>query len=108
MKNDLSTMCYGFFSTLSNQTRLAIIEALMEEPKHVNQIVNELGQEQSMISHNLRHLVKCHFVNVRRKGKQRVYSLNHETVTPLMKVVERHHVNYCSGGADCYRNLESD
>ncbi len=55
-------MCYGFFSTLSNSIRLVIIEALVEKPLHVNQTVAKLEQEQSMTSHNLKHLVNCRFV----------------------------------------------
>ncbi len=105
MKKDLSTMCYGFFSTLSNPTRLAIIEALVEKPMHVNQIAAELEQEQSMISHNLKHLVNCRFVYVKREGKQRVYSVNHETVDPLMKVVEAHHQKFCLDGEACHLNV---
>jgi len=105
LKKDLSTMCYGFFSTLSNPTRLAIIEALVERPMHVNQIAAELEQEQSMISHNLRHLVNCHFVYVRREGKQRIYTVNHETVDPLMRVVEDHHTKFCKDGKACHLNV---
>jgi DNA-binding transcriptional ArsR family regulator len=105
LKKDLSTMCYGFFSTLSNPTRLAIIEALVEQPMYVNQIAAELGQEQSMISHNLKHLVNCHFVYVRREGKQRVYTVNHETVDPLMRVVENHHTKFCLDGKACHLNV---
>jgi len=108
MKKDLSTMCYGFFSTLSNPTRLAIIEALVEKSMYVNQMVEELGQEQSMISHNLKHLVNCHFVFVRREGKQRVYTVNHETVDPLMRVIENHHHKFCKDGAACHLNIAKE
>jgi len=108
MKKDLSTMCYGFFSTLSNPTRLAIIEALVETPMHVNQIAEELEQEQSMISHNLKHLVNCRFVYVKREGKQRVYSVNHEIMDPLMKVVENYHHKFCLDGEACHLNVKKE
>ena len=107
VKRDLSTISCGFFAALSHPTRLGIIKTLIEEPKHVKQIAAELNQEQSMISHNLRQLVNCHFVDVRREGKQRVYTLNHATIDPLIKLIENHcHVS-CMDGEDCYLKTES-
>ena len=102
MKRGLTSLCYGFFSTLSNPTRLAIIELLDERPMSVTELVNELGEEQSMVSHNLRPLVRCHFVTRERKGKSNVYSLNHETMDPIIKAVENHAQNFCGRGANCY------
>ena len=108
LKTSLTVMCHGFFSTLANPTRLAIIEALVEKPMSVNQIVKELGQEQSMISHNLKRLVDCHFVQSRREGKQKIYSVNHETVGPLMKVIETHYHNFCLDGRACHLNVKKE
>lgn len=102
MKRGLTRLCYGFFSTLSNPTRLAIIELLEERPMSVTELVEALGEEQSMVSHNLRPLVRCHFVTRERKGKNNVYSLNHATMDPIMKVVEAHATDFCGDGADCY------
>ena len=101
VKKGLSTICYRFFSTLANPTRLAALENLMDKPMNVTQLAEILGQEQSMISHNLRPLVKCRFVHVERKGRERLYSINHETVDPLFKVIENHAVNYCPTGGKC-------
>lgn len=102
MKRGLTTLCYGFFSTLSNPTRLAIIELLDEKPMSVTELVSELGEEQSMVSHNLRPLVRCHFVTRERQGKSNVYSLNHETMDPIIKAVENHAEKFCGNGANCY------
>ena len=102
MKRGLTTLCYGFFSTLSNPTRLAIIELLVEKPMSVTEMVNELGEEQSMVSHNLRPLIRCHFVTRERQGKSNVYSLNHETMDPIIKAVENHAKIFCGNGANCY------
>ena len=95
MKKGLTNLCYGLFATLANPTRLAIIEKLDEGPMNVTDLVDALGQEQSMVSHNLRPLVRCKLVRVRREGKQRIYSLNHETLDPLVKSVEHHAVMFC-------------
>ncbi len=101
MKKGLTNLCYGFFSTLANPTRLAIIEKLDEGPMSVKGLVDALGQEQSMVSHNLRPLARCKFVKVKREGKQRIYSLNHETLDPILKAVDRHAERFCGNGADC-------
>jgi len=101
MKKGLSETCNRFFAVLGNPTRLATLETLLDGPKNVTQIAESLGQEQSMISHNLKPLVECRFVHVERKGKERVYSVNHGTVDPLFKVVENHVINYCPSGGRC-------
>ncbi|MBI4453577.1 winged helix-turn-helix transcriptional regulator [Candidatus Woesearchaeota archaeon] len=79
-----------FFMNFANKTKLDIIVALRKCPLCVNDIVNELGEEQSKVSHNLKKLTKCHILVVEKKGKQRIYSLNHSTVLPILKIVEEH------------------
>lgn len=101
VKKGLSETCYRFFSTLANPTRLAALESLMDKPMNVTQLADTLGQEQSMISHNLRPLVQCRFVQVEKKGRERLYSINHETVDPLFKVIENHAVTFCPTGGKC-------
>ena len=101
VKKGISGTCYRFFATLANPTRLAALETLMEKPMNVTQLAETLGQEQSMISHNLRPLVTCKFLHVERRGRERVYSINHETVDPLFKVIENHAVNFCPTGGKC-------
>ena len=101
MKKGLSETCYLFFSTLSNPTRLAILELLREEPRNVTQISNALGQEQSMISHNLKPLIRCGFVFTERKWRERIYSLNKETMEPIFKTIENHMEKYCPKRGKC-------
>ena len=101
MKPGITDLCYGFFSTLANPTRLSIIELLNEGPKNVYQLTEALNQEQSMVSHNLRPLIRCKFVYVQQVGKNRVYRLNKETLIPIVEAVETHAQSYCSGGKLC-------
>jgi len=101
MKSDLSETCHLFFSTLSNPTRLGILELLRESSGNVTQLAEALNQEQSMISHNLKPLVRCRFVFAVRKGKERVYSLNTETMEPLFKIFAYHSEKYCPTGGKC-------
>lgn len=95
MKRGLSESCYLFFSTLANPTRLAILELLKNGSKNVTEIADVLNQEQSMISHNLKPLIRCGFVFVERKWKERIYSLNEETMKPMFAIIEKHTDTYC-------------
>ena len=101
MKKGLTDVCYKFFTNLSNPTRLATLEKLMDHPMSVNELAVSLGQEQSMISHNLKPLLRCNFVFTERQGKKRVYSANQETVRALFKTVENHAQKYCPNGGKC-------
>ncbi len=104
MKRGLTEACYGFFSTLANPTRLAILEQLQEGPMNVTNLARTLDQEQSMISHNLKPLEYCALVYSERRGKEKVYSLNHETVEALFKVLENHAGKFCPYGGECPRS----
>lgn len=101
MKRGLSEICYKFFANLSNPTRLAVLEKLIEKPMSVNDLAVSLNQEQSMISHNLKPLLECNFISITRRGKRRIYSTNQETVGALLKVVENHVDKYCPTGGKC-------
>ena len=101
MKHDLSETCYLFFSTLANPTRLAILELLRSGSKNVTEISEALDQEQSMISHNLKPLVRCRFVFSERRKKERFYYLNKETMEQLFKIFAYHAEKYCPTGGKC-------
>lgn len=85
-----------FFHTLGSKTRLEIIHALLKKPMNVSELTKKLPYKQSTISHNLKRLVSCQFVHVRRDGQYRYYSLNKETIEPLLKIIDKHVKNYCS------------
>lgn len=102
MKKGLSETCYRFFVNLANPTRLAILEQLMKKPMTVNDLVKELGQEQSMISHNLKTLLECNFVFTIRDGRRHIYSANKKTIGELFRIVENHAKLFCQTGGKCY------
>jgi DNA-binding transcriptional ArsR family regulator len=89
-----------FLRTLCNKTRLALVQALQEKPKNVMQLTQELGIHQTSVSHGLKRLLKCGFVHVKKNGKERVYTLNQNTIKPLLILMEKHINNYCKRG-DC-------
>ncbi len=96
--------CYSynlFFEVFSNKTRLKIIEALASGKKSVSEICELINEEQSKVSHNLKKLAECHFVDCKSKGKKRIYFLNKGTIEPILKLVEKHVQKYCKG--ECNR-----
>lgn len=84
-----------FFETIANKTRLRILEALSKKPMSVSEICESISEEQSKVSHSLRCLSECHFLDVKRDGKKRIYSLNKDTMVPLMNLVDKHVKKYC-------------
>lgn len=79
-----------FFDTLSNQNRLHILNTLRTGSKNVSEIITATGLEQTAISHSLKRLEETGFVQVTRKGKYRIYDLNHNTIEPLLKLIDKH------------------
>jgi len=87
----------NFFMNFSTKSKFDIIMALRDGPLSVSDIVKKAGGEQSAVSHNLSKLSSCRILKVRQEGKQRIYSLNDETVTPILKIVENHIKKHCLG-----------
>ena len=83
-----------FFKALSNDTRLRIIDLLRRGPRNATEIGEDLNIEQSMVSHNLACLINCGFVIVKQCGKNKVCSLNEETIIPLLQIIDRHVEQY--------------
>lgn len=105
LKKGLTDLCYGFLSTLANPTRLAIMERLYEKDMNVSQLSTALGQEESMISHNLKKLVRCGLAYSTREGKSKVYSLNRETAEAIFNAVKTHAEKHCPFKGRCPRSL---
>lgn len=84
-----------FFSTLVSEPRLRIINLLRNGKKNVSEIISELDMDQTSVSHNLSRLKNCGFVNTEIDGKYRYYSLNKETIMPLMDLIDKHMSGNC-------------
>lgn len=87
----------NFFMNFATQSKFDIMMTLKNGPLNVTDIAKKVGDEQSAVSHNLTKMAKCHILNVKRDGKQRIYSLNEETVLPILKIVEGHVKRCCIG-----------
>jgi len=105
LKKGLADLCYGFLSTLANPARLAIMERLYEKDMNVTQLSEALGEEESMVSHNLKKLVRCGLAYSAREGKSRVYSLNRETSEAIFSAVKNHAEKHCPFKGRCPRSL---
>ena len=87
--------CYLFFETLGTRLKIDIILKLREKPLGVTELSKKFNQERSKVSHALISLLDCGFVNVRKDTRKRIYSLNKETILPLLNLVEKHVKKYC-------------
>ena len=103
MKKGLTKICYRFFVNLANPTRLATLEQLMDKPMSVNELSVALGQEQSMISHNLKTLLECNLVTIQRQGKKHIYTINQETLSPIFGAIQNHAEKFCPRGGKCLK-----
>jgi DNA-binding transcriptional ArsR family regulator len=103
MKEGNTEICYRFFTNLANPTRLDAIEQLMQKPMSVNELAATLGQEQSMVSHNLKPLLECNLIAIKRQGKKHIYTVNEETIRPILAAVQNHAEKFCPTGGKCLR-----
>ena len=86
---------YIFFGNLANPLKVDIITALKEKDRSVLELSRELKAEQSKISHALSSLKHCSIVNVKQEGKKRIYSLNKETILPMLEIIDKHEKKFC-------------
>src|SRR3989344_7331229 len=91
----MDSNCHLFFETLGTRLKINILLKLKENPRNVTKLSKQLGQERSKVSHALKSLLECGFVNVKRSSRERVYSLNRKTIMPLLDLVEKHVKKYC-------------
>lgn len=91
----MNNKCHAFFETLGTELKIDLLFQLKEKPLSVSELSENLHQERSKVSHALISLLKCNFIIVSEVGKNRVYSLNKDTILPLLGLVERHMKNYC-------------
>lgn len=93
-----------FLQGLSNEHRLSIVNFLsLQKESSVNEISLALKMEQSAVSHNLNKLLDCQFVRVKKNGKQRIYSINSDTIKPLLELIDRHLKKYCYKSCKSHR-----
>jgi len=90
-----------FLKTLSNPDRMELMLFLLKGPMTVTALVEKSGMEQSTVSHHLRRLKLCTFVKNKANGKERIYSVNEDTVAPLFRLMNKHVEKYCQKLCNC-------
>ncbi|RMD67790.1 ArsR family transcriptional regulator [Candidatus Pacearchaeota archaeon] len=93
-----------FFGTLVSEPRLRILNSLKKGEKNVSQLIEELGMDQTAVSHNLARLRNCGFITLEKKGKYHYYKLNEKTIKPLMELIEKHMSGHC---VHIYRKMKN-
>lgn len=71
------------FQTLADPTRRRVVDALRRGERQVNDLVDEVGIDQSGVSRHLRILHEAGFVAMRPEGQRRLYSLKPEPFREL-------------------------
>lgn len=86
-----------FFKNLASAVKTQIIISLKNKEKSVGDLSTELNLEQSKVSHALANLRFCNIVVVKQIGKNRIYSLNKQTIVPILKIIDEHGTIHCKG-----------
>lgn len=101
MEKPYDRYCVYFFSTLANPLRLAILHSLLRSEKNVTELVKDIGEERTLISHNLAMLLKTQLIFFKRKGKERIYYPNEKVVVPLFFLIKNFVCSKCSFRKTC-------
>lgn len=67
--------CARRLRVLADETRLAVLRLLLEGPRHVWEMNEEIGIDQSLLSHHLRTLRDAGLVVSERDGRTVLYRL---------------------------------
>lgn len=78
------------YKVLSDQTRLRILLLLKEGEHNVTAISEQLGMEQSAVSHQLKLLRDSRVVKARREGKTIFYTLDDHHVIDILNQTFEH------------------
>jgi DNA-binding transcriptional ArsR family regulator len=77
------------FAALADPMRLALVEALRDGERPVNELVERVHIQQSGVSRHLGILYRAGLVEIRPEGQQRFYSLRAEPFDELDQWVAR-------------------
>ncbi|MGC9135136.1 ArsR/SmtB family transcription factor [Caldisphaera sp.] len=92
----------SFFTALSDRTRLEIVLFLIKKGEaSVQDIANNLGKSQSLISHHLSCLKNCGVVNVDKKGKYSIYVISNKEVKEIIDLAINHVSSYSKSILSC-------
>ena len=73
------------YKIFADQTRLRILDALLNKPMCVNEISEVLDVSQSAISHQLKNLRTSNLVKAEKEGKNVIYSISDNHIKIILK-----------------------
>jgi ArsR family transcriptional regulator, lead/cadmium/zinc/bismuth-responsive transcriptional repressor len=81
-----------FFSALADETRVQILLELKDKPKTVSQIHESFNDSItiSAISHQLRMLYDNDIIELKKKGRERIYGLSQKYCWCILKDAKNH------------------
>lgn len=88
MKLHSKELLYGlseFYKIFADQTRLRILDALLNKPMCVGEISDVLNVSQSAISHQLKNLRSSNLVKTEKIGKNVYYSISDDHIKIILK-----------------------
>jgi ArsR family transcriptional regulator len=78
-----------FFSTMTNENRLQIIEHLLDGPASVTDIAEALNTHQSNVSRNAKDLCNAKLVTRRKESTNIIYKLSSDLAESIFLAVRR-------------------
>jgi len=88
MKIHSKELLYGlseFYKIFGDQTRLRILDVLVNKPLCVNEISDILAISQSAISHQLKNLRASNLVKTEKAGKNVYYSISDDHIKIILE-----------------------
>lgn len=90
-KSKLEKSAY-ILKAIAQENRLCVLMNLAKKKElSVSDLREEVGCEQSLLSHHLTDLRAKGILKARRDGKRNLYSINNEKIIPLLECI----LNYC-------------
>ncbi|MEM0144074.1 MAG: metalloregulator ArsR/SmtB family transcription factor [Candidatus Parvarchaeum sp.] len=84
---------YLFFDAFANKNRFRILKELEKGEMCAGDLQEKLKMKQTNLSHDLKCLLNCRFINVKKDGRKRIYTINPDT-KELVNEVSRHIKKY--------------
>jgi DNA-binding transcriptional ArsR family regulator len=87
------------FETLGNELRIKLIHKLIEKPRSVSELAQELQIERTNVSHALKVLKLCSMVDLKKEGKNNIYFITNKQLfgndEHILKILDNHFQEYC-------------
>jgi ArsR family transcriptional regulator, nickel/cobalt-responsive transcriptional repressor len=97
---DEAEMLAEAMRAFGSATRLRLLWALVGGERTVEALTDEVGMEQSAVSHQLRMLRQLRLVSVRRDGRRAFYRLHDHHLPELLAAMRHHHEHVNPAVAD--------